>query len=704
MKRHIQMGAFLLGGALLSGCGGGGSEESGTENPDLPVATLNKLTVAVRDANTTEPIANAQLTATGPDTFHITTNAQGVGEFNLMDATYQLTASHASYQQYQTSVTIGTSAQSITIDLEENPLPPEAPEEMFIFYSDENDSYFMQYWGDDWGSGASIEDVTNDPDYTKVLRIGSGTNWGNGAGIAWGNDQATAIDTRTYNFARFNLKPTGFNQVEVHVQGFSIPDSSILYSMDDGQLLPNGWIQFEVPIPSTHDLKWFALVFPSAESGEVLLSNLSFITKEEQLSKPIQAAPIPTANDAEVFSIYSDTLTEDKWVSVWRDDWWSAPIHSFGEIDGDNYSRYEIVGQGANGGVVGIQYGIEYGSVDVSKHDTWNIDLYAEAGIDRIQLQLVSPDGSAMYEISNPTANEWTSYAIPFNALTPLGVASALNTMQMQMAGIQMWGQAGKALFVDNFYFSGDAVTHSLSVNVEDETGTPLANADVYIGIEGEHDTPYTVKTDVSGVAQLTLSQGRHKVKAAANNYGVTQEVKILNSNDTLTMRLTPLKPGPLAAAPTPTVDSADVISLFSDSLTSDHWINFWSDPWWNPPTHEMISIAGNQTSKFTITPDGVAGGVTGIQYGIENPVDASSMTGLRFDFFATNGVTKAEFQLLSVSGPSVYPIDSIQTGSWISVELPFKGDINQSQMQQLGMALWGTSSDSVYLDNIYFY
>jgi hypothetical protein len=695
---------LLLGGALLSGCGGGGSESPSANNPDLPNVTLNKLTVALRDANTTEPIANAQLTVIGSDIVEVTTNAQGIGEFNLTDATYQLTASHASYQQYQTSITMAPSAQSVTFDLEQKSLPPESPEEMFIFYSGESDSFYMQYWGDDWGSNAVIEDVPNDPDYAKVLRIGSGTNWGKGAGIAWGNDQASAIDTRAYTHARFNLKPSGFNQVEVHVQGYSIPDSSILFSMDDGQPLENGWVQFEVPIPATHDLKWFALVFPSAELGEVLLSNLAFITKEEQLSKPLQAAPTPTANDAEVFSIYSDTLIEDKWVSLWRDDWWSPPIHSFGEVDGDNYSRYEILGQGSNGGVVGIQYGIEYGSVNVSKHDTWNIDLYAEAGIDRIQLQLVSTDGSAMYEINSPVANQWTSYVIPFGDMTALGDTSALNTMQMQMAGIQMWGQAGKALFVDNFYFSGEAVTHSLAVTVEDETGTPLANADVYMGIEGEHDTPYTVTTDVNGVAQLTLSQGRHKVKAVANNYGVTQALKMLNSNDTLTLRLSPLNLGPLAAAPTPTVETTEVISLFSDSLTSEHWITFWSDAWWNPPTHELVSIAGNQTSKFTITPDGVAGGVTGIQYGIENPVDASSKAGLRFDFYATSGVTKAEFQLLSVSGPSVYIFDGIQTGSWISVELPFKGDINQSQMQQLGMALWGTTSDSVYMDNIYFY
>lgn len=700
MNRFLQGTATFLCCASLIACNGEETDTIDVSGGDQDTPQLNQLTLAVRDANSNEPLSNVQLTVTGTASYNRTTNAQGLGIIELENGAYQVTAVRQGYEQFQTNVNIANTSPSLTIDLEEAVVVP-SPEEMFIFYSGEQDSNYVQYWGDDWGSGAVITDVYDDPNYEKVLSIASGTNWGQGAGIAWGNEQVNAIDARAYTHAKFNLKPSGgFTQVEVNVQGFSIPNSAILYSMTDGSPLNDGWIQFEVPIPTTHDLRWFGLVFGSAEPGSVLLSNVSFITKEEQKSQPNQAAPVPQYENSEVFAIYSDSLEENKWVSVWRDDWWSAPIHTFGEVAGDNYSRYEIVGQGSNGGVVGIQYGIEYGSIDVAQHDTWNIDLYAESGINRIMLQLVSTDGAVTYEINNPPADQWVSYAIPISAMS----GDVLNTMQMQMAGIQLWGQSGTALFVDNFYFSGEADEHTLDVTVYDGSGLAIPGATVYIGITGEHDAPYEVTTDNSGVAQLALTQGKYKIKAKADGYGIGQTVRALNNHDTMTMILSELHAAPETAAPVPTVSSDDVISLFSDSLTSDHWISYWSDPWWNPPTQEFVSLSGNNTSKFTITPDGMAGGVTGIQYGIDNPVDASQMTGLRFDFYATPGISKAVFQLLSVSGPVVFEMPGITTGQWIEVMLPFDGQIDRSQMQQLGLALFGTSSDSVYLDNIYFY
>lgn len=58
---------------------------------------------------------------------------------------------------------------------------------------------------------------------------------------------------------------------------------------------------------------------------------------------------------------------------------------------------------------------------------------------------------------------------------------------------------------------------------------------------------------------------------------------------------------------------------------------------------------------------------------------------------------------------PLFYTIENVEQGTWISVELGFDAleagpDYDRANMQQLGMQLFGTSSDSVYLDNIYFY
>ncbi len=709
MNNKAKSLAVVFAMSTLFGCGSEDSES--VENaplpstPAAPTPELSSLTISILDANSQTGIASASI---GIGSIYKQTNLQGEAVYQLEDGVYSISVNKTGYEEAESMVSITGDDSSIVIDLEGDSALP-APEEMYIFHSENDDSYYMEYWGDTWGSGAVVSDINDDPDYGKVLEIGSGTNWGNGAAIAWGNEQVNAINTSTYTHAQFKLKTSTFENVEVNVQGFGIPDFSSGYAISSGVPIGNGWLQFEVPIPQTYDLSWFGLVFTSEQPSTVLLSDVSFITKELTVSQPHEAAPTPALNDNEVFSIFSDSLTEDKFVSLWNENWWNAPFHSMGSIEGDNYSRYEILGAGAEGGVVGIQYGIEYGSVDVSNHNTWNLDLYVEPGISKIELQLVSTDGSAKYVIENPSAEQWLSLQIPFLDMI-VNPNAALNTAQLQMAGIQLWGEAGKAIFVDNFYFSGESESHSLSVSVKDNQGSALANAQVFVGVDGEHDEAYRVTTNASGIATLNLSEGLQKVKATANGFGIAQAYTTVNgAGASLDLTLTALNSGPSVAAPVPSVSSEDVISLFSDDLTSPHWITYWSDPWWNPPTHSDITIAGNLTAKFQITPDGTAGGVTGIQYGVENPVDASQMTGLRFDFYATSGVTKAQFQLLSQSGPLIYDMNSVQHDQWVSVELEFAalgadGSYDKSVMTQLGMALWGTTSDSVYLDNIYFY
>lgn len=707
MTKWIKHAAILMFSALLFGCGSDSNSDGGQADEPV-VQQKHTVTVVVKDANSQLPLAGVFINIDGN---YKTTSALGEVTYNLDKGTYTISSRLTDYLDQQKSVSVAGQDIRVTFELEEDVMQL-SPEEGFVFYSDNDDSFYMEYWGDDWGSGAGVENITTDPVFSKVLEISSGNSWGNGAGLAWGNQEANAIDTSRYTHVRFNLKPQGFHTIEVNVQGFDIPNYQASFSTSSGTDIGNGWYQFEVPITTTSQLRWLGFVFLADQPSSIQLSNVSFITKEIERSAPNLPAPTPSVLNSDVFSIFSDSLDEDKFVSLWNENWWNAPFYSQDEVEGNAYARYEIQGAGAAGGVVGIQFGIEYGSVDVSEHNTWNIDLYLEPGISQVVLQLVTTDGSASYTVSNLPAEQWVSMSIPFADMS-LNGESTLNTAQMQMAGIQLYGEAGRSIFVDNFYFSGQSSKYAIEVEVVDSVGQPISNAEVSVGVDGEYDVANTSITDSSGVATLMLVEGKQKIKGMAQGYGINQASTIVTAgSNQLTLELTALSTGPTAAAPSPIVDSDDVISLYSDALTSDHWITYWSDNWWNAPTHEDIQIEGNNTAKFTITPDGVAGGVTGIQYGISQVVDASAMTGLRFDFYATAGVTRAQFQLLSTSGPLIYTIDNIATGEWVSVELDFDlsdtpsavSGFNKSTMTQLGMALWGSSSDSVYLDNIYFY
>lgn len=676
----------------------------GNNNTDNQEAYY-QVRITVLDVNTQSPLSGVVVDINGK---MATTNAQGEANFELEDGNYTATLTMSGYQTAQHSFDVSGANLTTSVELTQTAETPELPEVGFIFDSSNEGSFAIEYWGDDWGSGSGISTANDDPDYGEVLVVTSGTNWGKGAAIAWGNDAENSIDASVYTHLSFKIKPEGFVNIEVVVQGSDITESKTMYATDSGEALDNGWYQFEVPFSSTAELVWLGLVLPSDVDGMAKLTDIALITKQVEYSQPSVSAPVPSVSDEDAFALFSDTLTEDKFISVWNANWWNAPLYTSANIDGDNYARYEIIGAGTEGGVAGIEYGIEYGSIDVSQHDNWHIDLYVESGVRQVLLQLVSTDGSSSYMIDSPQTDQWLSLDIPFASMTLNGDV-ALNSAQMQMIGLQLWGDEGKAVFVDNLYFSGSAIIHQLQVLVTDDLGTPIQNAQVSVGVDGEHDAANKVTTDATGFANLSLSQGKQKVKVSADGFAVAQQIIQVEEGAQPVFALQRLATGPTEAAPVPNVSSDDVISLYSDDLTSNHWITNWSDPWWNPPTHSEITIDGNLTAKFDITPDGEEGGVTGIQYGIETPVDASDKTGLRFDFYATSGVTKVVFQLLSGSQPLFYTIENVETGTWISVELGFDAleagpDYDRANMQQLGMQLFGTSSDSVYLDNIYFY
>ena len=78
----------------------------------------------------------------------------------------------------------------------------------------------------------------------------------------------------------------------------------------------------------------------------------------------------------------------------WNSNCWNAPAYSEGDVDGDHFAKYQITDGGIEGGVVGLEYGFENGSLDASSTTTWNFNLYVEAGISKITLQLASAEAN----------------------------------------------------------------------------------------------------------------------------------------------------------------------------------------------------------------------------------------------------------------------------------------------------------------------
>ncbi|ABM02413.1 hypothetical protein Ping_0559 [Psychromonas ingrahamii 37] len=697
MFKNIKIFMLLLLSVLFFGCADEELEAVvSARGDDTPPITYS-VTVKVSDDINGASISNAQVVLAGKTKI---TNALGAASFELAKASYSLSIAATGYKSYTHVFDLTADNQQVLAAMAET-LP--VPEVSYLFHSENEDSNFMQYWGDNWGSGATITNIDDDPDFIKVLKVSSGTNWGNKGAVAWGNEDQNAINISTYTHVKFKVKATNLTDVEVIVNSATKVESNIGYLINNGTLLENGWVEITAVLPDFSDMTWFALAFNGEQSGLVLLADVHFVTQTMIIQGPHEAAALPPQlSDAQAIVLYSDSLKQDKYISVWSSNWWNAPIYSQGNIDGNYYAKYEITELGTVGGAVGLEFGIENGFVDASAKTMMNFDMYVESGITQIQLKLVSDGGDSLYKTINPPTGEWVSHQAVFSELEVL--SGTLEPSTLKLAGFIVFGEAGKSFYVDNIYFSGESIFSDLVVTVEDNNNVVIAGAIVSIG-------DLSVTADANGVATLNLQEGEHSVKVSADGFGLRQQIQSNVGGGAITLTMQPLNPGPFLPAPAPIHSDAEAFVLYSDSLLVDKNISFWEDNWYNAPVYSQVNLAGNNMAKFQITPDGRDGGVVGIQYGVEGGVvDASNKIGMRFDIYATSGVTQAVIQIVASNGARIQTIKPVTTGEWVSLELVFDDlvDSNQSfsseELTQLGLQLWGTSSDSVYLDNIYFY
>ena len=117
----------------------------------------------------------------------------------------------------------------------------------------------------------------------------------------------------------------------------------------------------------------------------------------------------------------------------------------------------------------------------------------------------------------------------------------------------------------------------------------------------------------------------------------------------------------PTVAAPTPSRDAADVISIFSDAYMNVAGSNLNPD-WGQATVVTEVSVAGNNTLLYT-----------GLNYqGLElgSPQDVSGMSHLHLDFWTANSTALNTF--LISSGPVETPYAlTVPTSCLTSIDIP---------------------------------
>jgi len=162
----------------------------------------------------------------------------------------------------------------------------------------------------------------------------------------------------------------------------------------------------------------------------------------------------------------------------------------------------------------------------------------------------------------------------------------------------------------------------------------------------------------------------------------------------------------PMVAAPTPTYNATNVISMFSNPYTNVS-VDTWQAPW-SQGTLNNLQIAGNDTKKYTDL------NFVGIETLGANILNVSAMTHLRIDAWTAN-ITTLKIKLVDFGADMAYAggDDSEHELSfvpileqWNTYDIPLSNftSLNSTQhIAQLIISGAPVASGVVYIDNVLF-
>ncbi|NRB63286.1 MAG: hypothetical protein HRU40_09730, partial [Saprospiraceae bacterium] len=163
----------------------------------------------------------------------------------------------------------------------------------------------------------------------------------------------------------------------------------------------------------------------------------------------------------------------------------------------------------------------------------------------------------------------------------------------------------------------------------------------------------------------------------------------------------------PDMAAPVPTQEAANVISVFSD-VYDDVPVDTWRTDW-SAADFEDVMVVGNATKKYSNLD------FVGIET-VSNPVDASQMTHIHLDVWSPDftlfGVKLVDFGADGAFGGGddvehQINFDMPMPGGWMTIDLPlsdFTGLTTRGSIAQYILVAQPTGTATVYIDNIFFY
>ncbi|MBD0831834.1 hypothetical protein [Aestuariibaculum sediminum] len=165
---------------------------------------------------------------------------------------------------------------------------------------------------------------------------------------------------------------------------------------------------------------------------------------------------------------------------------------------------------------------------------------------------------------------------------------------------------------------------------------------------------------------------------------------------------------GDFTAAPNPTNDAANVISIFSDAYTNapvDYYNGYWA-PFQTTQGQNDVTINGNNIISYTDL------NFVGIQFS-EPTINASAMTNLRLDVYTSETLDTSDYLKIQIvdlnsetTGEYTVPVSDLASNTWTSLDIPLANFAGLSSTSSLYQIIFVTDATitSMLVDNIYLY
>ena len=208
----------------------------------------------------------------------------------------------------------------------------------------------------------------------------------------------------------------------------------------------------------------------------------------------------------------------------------------------------------------------------------------------------------------------------------------------------------------------------------------------------------------VDGQGSITaLSVGTTAVSASLGNLPTYGSLQITATGPAIL---------PTTAAPTPTVNSANVISMYSDAYTNVP-VNTWNTGWqFSTAQQSFIQVAGNNTIRYKNL------NFVGVEF--TSPViNAAAMTTFHLDIWTPetiNAGSQFKIKLVDFGANGVYaggddseheitiPASSLSSQNWISLNIPLASFTGLTSRAHLAQLIFSGSLSNVLVDNVYFF